>query len=621
MSSSCGSTGKTKGPMDCYFSQKSGDKEGKSGNPQIDAKTILRDRAITMFARWMYDTGLPFNCVNYTDTFSAFIEAVGQYGPGMKPPTYHEVRGPYLKKEVAEVNKIVEEHKVEWNKFGCSIMMDKWTARNEKMIINILVNSPKGSLFLESVDARDSSTDSTKMYSLFKSTIDSIGAKNVVQVVTDNASENVKAGDLMSAGYPHIYWTLCAAHSINLIFGDIFKERPFSSIFNQAIRVHSYIVQRPLLLNMMKRFTKQRNLVKPAKTRFATAFLTLHRMYEQKSNLKKLFVSDEYTNSAYGREARGRESADIILSPSFWNNMVHALKIGGPLVKVVRLVDGEHRPPMDYLYETMDRAKEAIQVSFSDQRKYKRAGLVLNPELFYDNEERILGDEPLWNGYYECIEKLIPEESVQDKITEQFSIYRNAEQLFGKNMAIRQRKTKSPVEWWKQYGHSTPDLQKFSIKILSLTCSSSGCERNWSVFEHIHTKKRNKLTLKRLNDLVFIKYNRTLRRRYNARNVIDPISLDNIDDANEWLTGVPEDHADEEVFEETSDFTWGDVAEARGIGERIYGLRGSTSTSSSQRKEKEAATLSLVDEEEAEEDDEQYNNDSGIQEFDNLVKE
>ncbi|XP_075096943.1 uncharacterized protein LOC142174720 [Nicotiana tabacum] len=393
---------------------------------------------------------------------------------------------------------------------------------------------------------------------------------------------------------------------------------------------------------MMKKFTKRRNLVKPAKTRFATAFLASHRMYEQKSNLKKLFVSDEYTNSVYGREARGRESADIILSPSFWNNEVHALKIGGPLVKVLRLVDGEQRPSMGYLYEAIDRAKEVIQASFSDQRKYKRdfeiidkrwdsklhsplhaAGLVLNQELFYDNEERILGDEPLWNGFYECIEKLIPEEFMQHKITKQFIIYRNVGQLFGKkNMAIRQRKTKSPVEWWKQYGHSTPDLQKFFIKVLSLTCSSSGCERNWSVFEHIHIKKRNKLTLKRLNDLVFIKYNRTLKRRYNARNVIGPISLDNIDDANEWLTGVLEDHADEEVFEDTSYLTWGDVAEARGIGERIYGLRGSTSTSSSQRKGKEAVTLSLVDEEEeVEEDDEQYNIDSGIQEFDNLVEE
>nr|XP_016494157.1 PREDICTED: uncharacterized protein LOC107813401 [Nicotiana tabacum] len=372
MSSSCGSTGKTKGPMDCYFPQKSGDKGGKSGNPQVDAKAILRDRAVTFFARWMYDAGLPFNCVNYTNTFATFIEVIGQYGPGMKPPTYYEVRGPYLKKEVAEVNKIVEEHKVEWNMFGCSIMMDMWTARNGKMIINILVNSPKGSLFLESVDASDSSTDSTKMYSLYKSKIDSIGAKNVVQVVTDNASENVKAGDMMSACYPHIYWTPCAAHSVNLIFGDIFKKRPFSTVFNQVIRVHSYIVQRPLLLNMMKRFTNQRSLVKPAKTRFATAFLTLARMYEQKSNLKKLYVSDEYTSSAYEREARGRESAYIILTPSFWNNVIHALKIGGPLVKVLLLVDGEQRPQMGYLYEVIDRAKEAIQASISDQRKYKR---------------------------------------------------------------------------------------------------------------------------------------------------------------------------------------------------------------------------------------------------------
>ena len=73
----------------------------------------------------------------------------------MKPPTFHEVRVTHLKKEVDKVEKIVEEHKVQWTKFGCSIMMDKWTAQNGKMIINILVNSPIGSVFLGSVDARN----------------------------------------------------------------------------------------------------------------------------------------------------------------------------------------------------------------------------------------------------------------------------------------------------------------------------------------------------------------------------------------------------------------------------------------------------------------------------------
>ncbi|OIT40438.1 hypothetical protein A4A49_53368, partial [Nicotiana attenuata] len=49
-----------------------------------------------------------------------------------------------------------------------------------------------------------------------------------------------------------------------------------------------------------------------------------------------------------------KEVARIILSYSFWNNVLHALKIGGPLVKVLRLADGEQNPPMGYLYEAMD---------------------------------------------------------------------------------------------------------------------------------------------------------------------------------------------------------------------------------------------------------------------------
>jgi len=97
------------------------------------------------------------------------------------------------------------------------------------MIINILVNSPIGSVFLGSVDASNESTDSTKMYKLFESTIERIGPENVVQIVTDNASENVKAGSMMMGAYPHIYWTPCAAHCINLMFGDIFKVKPYAS--------------------------------------------------------------------------------------------------------------------------------------------------------------------------------------------------------------------------------------------------------------------------------------------------------------------------------------------------------------------------------------------------------
>jgi hypothetical protein len=49
--------------------------------------------------------------------------------------------------------------------------------------------------------------------------------------------------------------------------------------------------------------------------------------------------------------------------------------------------------------------------------------------------------------------------------------------------------------WWKHYGRKLLDLQKLSVRVLSQTCSSLGCERNWSVFENIHSKKRNMLEM------------------------------------------------------------------------------------------------------------------------------
>ncbi|RDY06914.1 hypothetical protein CR513_09037, partial [Mucuna pruriens] len=107
------------------------------------------------------------------------------------------------------------------------------------------------------------------------------------------------------------------------------------------------------------------------------------------------------------------------------------------------------------------------------------------------------------------------------------------------------------AEWWKMYGAHTLHLQNIIIKVLSLTCSSSGCERNWSTFEHIHSKKRSKLEHQKLQDLVYVKYNQALHERYEYR---DPIALNDIDESNEWivgeLDGEGEDVEDELVFDD-----------------------------------------------------------------------
>ena len=267
----------------------------------------------------------------------------------------------------------------------------------------------------------------------------------------------------MEAKRPNLYWTPCAAHCLDLMLEDIFKLPNFKKAFERGIALHGYIYNRPTLLNMMRRFTQSRELIKPAKTRFATAFLTLTRINQQKGNLRKMFTSEEWTTSKWAKEQQGKRTAQIILMPSFWSNVVYSLKLTGPLVRVLRLVDGEKKPPMGYIYEAMDRAKEAIANSFNgNEEKYKHifeiidrrwevqlhrplhaAGYFLNPEFFYSNPE-VEKDQEVMNGLYKCLERLVPNPAIQDKIGQELSIYMKGENLFKLPMAVRQRTTRAP---------------------------------------------------------------------------------------------------------------------------------------------------------------------------------
>ncbi|XP_025607990.2 uncharacterized protein [Arachis hypogaea] len=307
---------------------------------------------------------------------------------------------------------------------------------------------------------------------------------------------------------------------------------------------------------MLRHFTNGKELVRHAVTQFATSFLSLERLYEEKGNLRRMFTSDEWAKNKLSKEAKGREATKIVIMPSFWNHVKYTLKIMGPLVRVLRLVDGEKKPPMGYIYEAMEKAKECIMKTFlNDETKYNdvfkiidnrwncqlhrplhAAGYFLNPELFYDNP-RIELDLEVTKGWFECITRLVPSQAVQQKILEEQALYKAGYGLFGSNFAKSQRRKISPAFWWRTYGHEAPNMQDLAIKILSLTCSASGCERNWSIFEHIHTKKKNRLDHERMESLVFIKYNQQLIERYNLKDEVDPIALNDIDECNEWLVG------------------------------------------------------------------------------------
>ncbi|XP_050155339.1 uncharacterized protein LOC126629357 [Malus sylvestris] len=96
---------------------------------------------------------------------------------------------------------------------------------------------------------------------------------------------------------------------------------------------------------------------------------------------------------------------------------------------------------------------------------------------------------------------------------------------------------KMKFAWWYNYGNGVPNLQRMAIKILSLTTSSSDCERNWSSFEGIHTKKRNRLDTTRLNNLVYVQFNARImnKKKREKEKKVDILLASEASMAQGWI--------------------------------------------------------------------------------------
>ncbi|KAE8703419.1 hypothetical protein F3Y22_tig00110469pilonHSYRG00008 [Hibiscus syriacus] len=237
---------KQKGPMDKFFAKKPEDiLKGRKGGKQQTINEVcrkdLKDKACKEIARWFYDAGLPFNTASY-DSFHIAMEAVAQFGPGFKPPSMHELRVPLLKNEVESTQNELKDYKKEWALKGCSILSDGWRDSTvQKDIVNFLVNSPKGSVFLKSLDVSEIKKDANTLFRMLDDMVEEIGEENVLQVVTDNASNYVKAGMMLEATRAHLYWTPCAAHCIDLMLEDIGKIPKVRNTLKSAIFMNGYI--------------------------------------------------------------------------------------------------------------------------------------------------------------------------------------------------------------------------------------------------------------------------------------------------------------------------------------------------------------------------------------------
>ncbi|CAN1790177.1 hypothetical protein LINPERHAP1_LOCUS18730 [Linum perenne] len=324
-------------------------------------KKDLRRDAAKSIARWFYLTGIAFNAAREPEYYT-ILELAARHGPGFKPPSYHEIRETLLKEELEEVEEKLYIFKNEWTKVGCSIMSDGWTNRKRRPICNFLVNSPKGTVFIESLDTSHYSKNTQKVFEMLDEVVDKVGEEYVIQVITDNASAYKAAGAKLMDKRKHLFWTPCAAHCLDLMLEYLEKKLP---IHNKTIakgrKITNYIYGRAMLISMLKDFTKGGELIRPALTKFAIAYLTLGCLSEHKGELMSMFSSETWRKSTFLALEKGKRIQGIALDNRFQTSVLTCVRDAMPLMKVLRLVDSDESPTMPFLYLELNQSMEKIK--------------------------------------------------------------------------------------------------------------------------------------------------------------------------------------------------------------------------------------------------------------------
>ncbi|XP_073041958.1 uncharacterized protein [Primulina eburnea] len=123
--------------------------------------------------------------------------------------------------EVEDITGYLNTLKSKWSKYGCTIMCDGWSTRNKHHIINFMIYYDCNMIFHGSVDCTNKKKIAGFILSLLNKFIDEIGDENIVHMVTDSESANKAAGQKLMIERPHLFWSPCAAHCIDLMLEDM----------------------------------------------------------------------------------------------------------------------------------------------------------------------------------------------------------------------------------------------------------------------------------------------------------------------------------------------------------------------------------------------------------------
>ena len=416
-------------------------------------------RAIERIVAWFSEAGIPFNTARI-ESFDLMLEATAQCGPGLQVRSLDELDGP-LRRQLLAINGSIEALKKYWMSEGCSILAYIDLDDDGRRMLNLAVDCSHGVSFLRSIELPSGSYDQAFVCRLVDSCIEEIGEKNVVQVIGDVGIE--KTGANLPRKRLNIFWTQCAASSIDMKLEDIGHICLIKKTIAKARSLTAFIYAQTNLLDMTRKFTNQQDLVHVGITYYTTCCLNLRSLYDKRIELKTMFISKEWEDSKWSKEAVGKKFYNLVVSNEFWHNVLYAINSFEPLVEVLRRM-GSGRPSVGYVYGELLNAKKEIAFRFENKEEHylpvwhhidfrinlymmkplHLAAYYLNPSFYYQNRHEIENTEIFRDALFECACKMYQDESTQEKIVHQLKLYSTDSQSFGMVHAFSTRMDVDP---------------------------------------------------------------------------------------------------------------------------------------------------------------------------------
>ena len=419
----------------------------------------------------------------------------------------------------------------------CTLATDGWSGPDGQKLRNYTIVLEDVCFLHSTVSTGTSTQDSPAIAAGISTAIDEIGASNVVSLVTDNASAETTAWDIVREKHEDVLCTGCVTHGGNLLFKDVVQEYNWSkNIVEEACDLGRFI-RSHTWLNMSVRGICGTTPTYHCATRFAGSYFTMHSLLLIKDTIRTVFATTEYQNKNY---ENGDVMFALVMRNDFWADLTSLLDFLKPLKDFIRTMDAdrhmtEHLIPLMTDMRSEWASNVAVPPRFRTHALRKlddrwdwmefdthRAAYALSP---YYHADDVSGNNKVMRGVDEivkfyCLKGTTSVSSVMSDFARYKSRLADPSVLPSRGESATQPDALSSLSWWRWYGSYWPNLQQIALRVFAIGTSSSTSERNWSTLGHIWNKRSTNYTYDTAQKMSYINFNLTAINNYRLKQAL-----------------------------------------------------------------------------------------------------